>query len=315
MDSIETNTCKLCQLSLPDEIAFHKHLKSHEITQIAYYQKFYPRYDKLDGSLIRFKNRDFYFTSDFNSRDNLATWLNKAGPDEAKEYVKSYLLRRKERKNLVFAPCQVELRSLPIPGLAYLNKLFGSYYQACEEIGFKLRHKDFVTWDAPLYLTKHHKIFIDSREKDILDFRNVSTEVRKLDYGDYCFSDNDWTGKTYVERKSLNDFIGTFSFKLRSFRNELDRAREEYAYVIIIIEETLHNCLRFKDLPYLPKQIKVSPEFIFFNVREIIQDYDNVQFLFVESHAACGKMVEKLFSFGKAVQHYDLQLLKDINKI
>src|SRR5438046_3847268 len=131
--------CLECGNDFDNDAGLHRHLRSHKLIMAAYYQKHYPRYDLYDKTYIRFKSKDYYFNTDFNSKANLKAWLQGVPQTQARDYLRTYLVNRKEKKNLTFAPCQVELRSLLIPGMRYFNELFGSYYQLCASIGYKLK--------------------------------------------------------------------------------------------------------------------------------------------------------------------------------
>ncbi len=63
-----------------------------------YYQKHFPRYDKHDNAIIKFKNKDQYFSTDFNSRTNLRMWLKGSEEVDAKAYCKKIILERKKKK-------------------------------------------------------------------------------------------------------------------------------------------------------------------------------------------------------------------------
>ena len=60
------------------------------------------------------------------------------------------------------------------------------------------------------------------------------------------------------------------------------------------------------------KKIKATPEYIFRNVREMIQKYKSVQFLFVKGRKEASEITKKiLFSKGKC-RDIDLQLAYDL---
>jgi len=42
---------------------------------VEYYQTHEPRYDLLTGELINFKNKDYYFSNDFNNKISMKKWL------------------------------------------------------------------------------------------------------------------------------------------------------------------------------------------------------------------------------------------------
>lgn len=253
---------------------------------------------------------------ELKSKEEFLQWLKTASSIEIQKFFIEWILKRKEEKRLVFALTQVELRSLGMPGINYLNKLFGSYYEFCKSVQLINKYENFSGWSEVLKLDKRRKIYIDSREKNLLEFSNVSSEVTALKYGDYAFSDDRWTGKVVVERKSMTDFVGTLSKGFIRFEKELQRAKQDGAYLIILIEENLSNALDFRNkCPYLHRNIVVPPSYIFHRVRELIQQYDNIQFLFINSHDDASDMVERLFSYGKDIKKYDLQLLRDIKII
>jgi len=70
--------------------------------------------------------------------------------------------------------------------------------------------------------------------------------------------------------------------------------------------------LSFQYLNYVSKKIKVTPEFVFFNVRELIQKYTNVQFLFVDGREECVRVMKRIFFSDKEYKKYDLQLMYDL---
>ena len=65
----------------------------------------------------------------------------------------------------------------------------------------------------------------------------------------------------------------------------------------------------------MSKKIKASPEFIFHNVRELMQTYENLHFLFVKGRVEAVRVIEKLFLKGKDYHKVDLQLAYDLRKL
>ena len=76
--------CKICDKEFETDRQLHAHLKAHKIRMVEYYQTYYARHDRYDGKIIKFKNKEQYFTSDFNNRGNLKKWLTGADKEEAK---------------------------------------------------------------------------------------------------------------------------------------------------------------------------------------------------------------------------------------
>ena len=59
--------CAVCNAEFENDRKLHAHLKAHKLRMVEYYQKYYPRYDKYDGKIIKFKNKKQYFETEFNS--------------------------------------------------------------------------------------------------------------------------------------------------------------------------------------------------------------------------------------------------------
>jgi hypothetical protein len=312
---MDKTICKICSQEFENDAVFHKHLRSHKKTQCEYFQTFYPKYDLFDKSIIKFKNKDYYFNTSFNSRGNLKRWLSSTPSEVGQKYVRDYLTIRKEKKGLVYAPSQVELRSLVCPGISWIEKNLGDYNQFCEGLGLLSKFKKFTKFQNQIQLDKRRIIYIDSREKQLVEFDTVKTVIKKLDYGDYCFSDQDWSGKIFIERKSANDFVGTLSGGFDRFEREIIRAKEDDAYLIVLVEEKLDNMLDYQNLCHFHYKTTIAPEHLFHNVRTLIQKYPCVQFLFINSHEEAGKVIERLFSIGEEIKDYDLQLLRDLGII
>jgi len=306
--------CKVCDKEFEAEKQLHGHLRVHDLRVVEYYQKYYPRYDLYNNKIIKFKNKKQYFDTDFNSRTNLRLWLKEKSTEEKKEFCSNILTKRKEEKDLIYSPSQVELRSIMSPPIQYYEKEFGSYYKLCSGLGFKNKYiipNDIVSaheWKNPIY-----KIFIDTREQKPLKFQRP-IEVVTLKYGDYAFSSKSATCNCYIERKSLSDFIGTLSGGYERFVNEIKRAKDDESNLIILVEDTLENAMSFKYLPYISKKIKATPEFIFNRVRNLIQKHEHIQFLFVKGRRESSRIVERIFTCECVYKKIDLQLAYD-NKI
>jgi hypothetical protein len=275
---------------------------------VEYYQTYEPRRDLLTGELINFKNKDYYFSNDFNNKNSMKKWLGQQTPEVQKEYLKKLLLQRKEKHKLIYAPTEVELRSITSPPIPYYHKLFLDYYKLCSEIGLKIKY-EYPRQELKSSIVEGFKIFIDTREQMplIIDYE---TEIKGLKFGDYAI--NDLENKCYIERKSISDFIGTMSGGFERFCREIERSVAAEANLIVLVERPLQECLSFQYLNYVSKKIKVTPEFVFFNVRELIQKYSNVQFLFVDGREECVRVMKKIFFSKGDYKKYDLQLMYDL---
>tara|TARA_R100000742_G_C4276186_1_gene97095 strand:+ start:1268 stop:2206 length:939 start_codon:yes stop_codon:yes gene_type:complete len=306
--------CQECGKEFDKDRGLHLHIKAHKLSIVQYYHKYYPRRDKHTNELIKFKNKEQYFSSDFNNKRNLKTWLKNIPIFEAQKYCKDLLLKRKEEKGLVYSPSEVELRTLPIPPIPFYQELFGDYYKLCEDIGYKNKFKKTpIKKDYKETFSKDHLIYIDSREQNPLDIDDFPTEVKGLKFGDYCLNDKEKTQNTYIERKSVPDLIGTLSSGLERFKNEINRAAEEKAYMVVLVERNLSDCLAFNRLKHVyKKNTRVTPDFIFHNVRDLIQEFPDIQFLFVNGRKECVRIVKKLLLSDALKEKYDLQLAYDL---
>ena len=310
--------CKVCKKGFGEDKNLHAHLKAHSLRMAEYYQKYFPRKDLHTGDIIKFKNKEYYFSTDFNSRMSMKKWLSAQPKNKAREYVKEILSKRIERKNLKYAPSQVELRTVMSPPVQYFNELFGDYYAMCQEVGLTTRFNNFPNKDSftitDYSSQKNLEILMDTREQ--FPFKlDYPFQIKTLKYGDYTLSDREVCCGCYVERKSIKDFIGTLSGGLERFRKEIERADESESYLVVLVESPISKCMAFDKLPYVSKRIRATPEYIFRNVRDICQDYDHVQFLFVDGRKEAVRVMKKIFFCGCVYRDYDLQLAYDLKAL
>ena len=305
----ELTICKICGEKVNKLNHFYRF---HELTLAEYCIKYFDRKDLYDNSPIPFKNPDQYFSVDFVNKNNLKKYLSKS-KDRAADYCKNLIRKRVLDKDLKYSPLQIELVSLPcFPPIHYLSTLF-DYYGFCEEIGLINKVKPMppnfsIPTSEPL---PESHILIDSRESQPLKF-NIEYRVQKLKFGDYYFTGNPGL---YFERKSINDFLGTMSQGYDRFVKELDRASAANAYLVMIIESKLSDVLSFNHLPWMKRvKTKASPEFIFHQLRSLIQQFPNFQPIFVEGRREAVEYMMKGFLSGDVFKQYDLQLLYQLNK-
>jgi ERCC4-type nuclease len=298
--------CLVDNTEHPDLESLHKYLRKLKVKQETYYTQYHARKDKLTGEPIVFKNVDQYLNSEFNSKDNLKKWLNQDLVG-GREWAIAWLKKRKEEKNLVYPPMQVELRSLVCPTMHYYNHV-GRYHEICDELGYKVRTNGTLELHA---LPRDAKIIIDTREQHPLKF-SVPTESNKLNCGDYGL-DYAHDNGIYIERKSLGDFVGTLSARetnkgdsnFMRFIRELERAKELGHYVIMVVEENLDTALNGGGISYG----RVSSEHIFYNLRRLLHEFNNFQTLFVNNRAQAAKAIEVILAAGESVKNVDLQYL------
>jgi len=304
--------CKVDGKEFKDEKSLHLSLRTYGLNKEKYYHTYYPKKDLLTGETINFKTKDQYLSSDFNDKNNMKKWLKEQTIEKAQEYCKQLLIKRKQSKNLTYTPSQVELRTIMAPSIIFYNKIFENYYDLCSSVGLenKFIHPNLIQDHFKNKLTKKDLVYVDTREQSWLKF-DIPFEIKTLSYGDYaCSNDN---CNCFIERKSLSDFISTLSIgNLDRFKNEITKAKKNNAYLIVIIEEKLTNALSFKYLPHISKKIKATPEFIFHNVRQLLQEFDNLQFVFVDGREEMKRAIESIFASKCFYKKIDLQLAYDM---
>lgn len=304
--------CKVDGKEFKDEKSLHFALRGYGLNKEKYYHTYYPKKDLLTGETINFKTKDQYLNSDFNDKNNMKKWLKEQSLDKAQEYCKNLLIKRKKDKNLIYSPAQIELRTIMSPSIIFYNKIFNDYYDICSSIGLenKFIHPNNITSQFKNKLTTKDTIYVDTREQSWLKF-DTPFEIKTLSFGDYSCSNENCN--CYIERKSLSDFISTLSVKnFDRFKNEIEKAQKNNSYLIVIVEEKLASALSFQYLPHISKKIKATPEYIFHNVRSLIQEYSNLQFLFVDGRNEMKRAIESIFASKCFYSKVDLQLAYDM---
>ena len=309
--------------------SLHEHLRDFRISQQRYYQTYEPRYDLVTNELIPFRSYEQYINTDFVSKNTLKKWLQ-ANPEKGFEWSKAWLSKRKEAKGLVYAPPQVELRTLCCPSMPYFNEIGkseGGYYSIAAALGFKPRYKAATPTFSPL--ASDAVILQDTREQLPVKFTR-SVKVETLDVGDYAL-DKPYDKGVRIERKSLGDWAGTLSARamvrkgkkkttvwsnFERFDKELARAVEQDLYVVMVVEASINEA---QSLNYLPqyKWIKASSEYLFHNLRELLTKYPlNFQAVFIDTkkHKVADKMT-RIFELGEQVKTLDLQYLYEENEV
>jgi hypothetical protein len=304
--------CKVDGKEFKDEKSLHLALRGYGLNKEKYYHTYYPRRDLLTGDTINFKTKEQYLNSDFNDKNNLKKWLKQQTIEKAQEYCRGLLVKRRNDKNLIYTPSQIELRTIMSPSIIFYNKIFDDYYELCSDIGLenKFVHPNIITNQFKNKLNSKNTIYVDTREQNWLKF-DIPFEIKTLPFGDYTANNDNCN--CYIERKSLSDFISTLSVKnFDRFKNEIEKAHVNNSYLIVIVEEKLSNALSFQYLPHISKKIKATPEYIFHNVRQLMQEYSNLQFLFVDGRTEMKSSIEAILSSNCFYKKVDLQLAYDM---
>ncbi len=279
----------------------HKYLRKLHVKQSDYYETYFPRKDLLTNEVIAFKNYDQYFSQEFANKNNLKKWL-KQNPLEGLKWAKNWLARRKEEKGLIYAPSEVELRSLSTPSMSYYEDK-GGYYKITKELGFQYRYAD-----TPLTFRKlspETVIITDTREQKELKF-SQATEKECVKEGDYALKGEEDLG-IRIERKSLSDMVGTLSQGLQRFERELQRAVDKDLYIVMLVESSINDALGFDYLPQM-RWVQAKPQHIFKNLRDLLNKFPlHFQVIFVDGRIEAAKKLIRIFELGNKAKIVDLQ--------
>lgn len=288
----------------------HKYLRKLHVKKSDYYMEFFPKKDLLTEELIPFTDYNKYFSQDFLNKRNLNKWL-KTNPEKGKEWAIGWLKKRKEAKGLVRAPSDIELISLSGPSIKYFNEI-GDYNKICEDIGLVTRfnYKSIIEYQ----FEKFSKVTVlcDTREKKLIKFKNANIEIQKLDYGDYKIENKFDTG-IFIEKKSISDFAQSFGKSINRLEREIIRCNDNKHYLVILVLANYHDALNFNYLPQM-KWTKANPDYVFHNVRFLLEKYENLQFLFVENYDI-ERTILNLFRLGNNLKKIDLQYKYNLQEI
>jgi len=295
---MESETCKICNIALPSE-NLGRHLRKHKVRLQEYMEEHYPKSDFYTQEKLTFKDRESYFLHDFENRRNLISFLTNNPNPKKDRYAILLLARHKKQREWNYQPSQVELRSSILPARNFYEKAFGVFAPICETVGLIPRFEDKPTIVIPP-IKDDFRILIDTREQKPFSF-NLPTTRTKLDIGDYTTIEPYFSG-LYVERKTLVDFVNTLSQHYDRFQAEIDRAKALNEYVVVCVDVLLEEVMRFR----IP-QSKCSPVFIFHRLKQLMQKYDNLQFVFADGPILAAELTLKILLLGEQAKHIDLQ--------
>lgn len=300
--------CKIDNTEHGNLNELHAHLRKLKITQQYYYEEYLPRKDLLTGEKIPYKTYADYIQSDFLNKNNLKKYCTN-NPELGLVWGINFLKRRAAEKKAVRAFHHVELRSLFCPSVRFFEE-YGDYAKICKDIGLEVPFdykKDLVF--TPL--SARATIIQDSREQTPLELKK--SKVKKLDYGDYAMAGKFDKGIN-VERKSLQDLCSTLSKGYDRFCREIDRAKADGAYLVVLVEDDINKALSF-DHDFRLRYAQTTPSHVFNKLRRILAKYDNIQFIFAKGRDEAARVLIKLFELGEQVKSCDLQLYYELKKI
>lgn len=277
---------------------FREYLYDNNLKLDEYFLKAYDKRDLLTGEKLIFRNEENYLTLDFKNKQNLGNWVINNGRDSI-EYLTRKLKERAESKGLVYYPSQMEMRDFKeLPSISVLKRagirLYDLKVDLKKKYDYSSRLLDYIAG----------VIFVDTREQKPLDFKNGIVE--KLAYGDYASPDNP---HIFIERKSISDLWGTMSKRYDKFKEEIIRAREDGVYLIVMIETHFYIAQSYN---HRMKFSKATAPFVFKRMRDLVQEFDNIQFLFSKSRDWSKRHISKILAQDvELIKKCDLQYMLD----
>lgn len=298
--------CLECRAEFKDSKSLHLHLKKHG-GQAVYYSKWYPRRDLKTGETINFENAEQYQSCFFNSPENRWSYLSAAAPEQGSDLILEEFKAKAKQKNISISPPQNWYVLNELADINSIKKFFGSYLAFCK----KVEIENIFTKKLPdEFFTRKQEfedifIFVDTREQKPFEFKNGI--VNKLDFGDYTGS-GDAYSKTFVDRKSLGDFKGTFGKGYERFKAEMDRCKEFDSFLFLVVEATIDEIVESNQ-----GKAKTNLSYCFHNVRNCILSYpNNIQFIFCKDRNQAQEMTKRIIYYGDDVWNCDVQYFLDL---
>lgn len=318
-------TCHIDRTTHDSIDALHAYIKTaFRVSRKEYWTTYEPRKDLCTGEAIPYKDHEQYLSTDFINRITLKRYLKEQPPQVGLDWAKGWLAKRKAAKGLIYAPSQVELRTLCAPTMPWYEKVAaheGGYYGVTAALGFKSRYvKSCLVYQT---LPSGASVIQDSREQNPIKLP-LEPLVATLNVGDYALTAPHDQG-IRIERKSLPDMIGSLSGKrvarkggrngngvtedsaYARFDRELARATEQGLHVVMMVEASINDAQRFDYLPQT-KWVKASPNYIFHNLRDLLVKYPlSFQVVFCDGRRELADKMMRVFQLGAQVREIDLQ--------
>lgn len=298
MKCLKTNICQECGEEFKTEGGLHIHLKKHSLTQEQYYLTHFPRFDMYTGKPLPFKNYNDYSTRLFADKRNEFNFIKKKGYAGLAKSILDLNLKQMLSKKGRF-PSFCEWRSSKNLGYDKMD-FFPEFFKSADVDGFKY-------FDVPELKAVDGMVLTDSREQKPL----FEDSICSINVGDYIFEPAYYNG-IHIDRKSLPDFISTFTNGLTRFTREAKKAQLLGVYLVVLIESSFMESFNYRPSKWTRQ--RVTGENAFHGLRQISREFDNVQFLFVKDRNEAKTYIRRILSNPDIVKEYDLQYLYQIGK-
>lgn len=299
----ETVRCRECDTEFGSLKGLHGHLRKHKMTLENYYQKHHPRYDLYTKEIIKFKDRESYLKSNFNSKRNFNRWIKTSPDAKVRKYLEDRIVSLYEEREANHIFSSAELESLGDIDISIYDKyLEGGYWNYCSRIVKNERFKPVNSQEKYRTIPDEY-VLIDKREQNPFDFDPKNIVLLK--FGDYANEKESEYGRVRVERKSANDFIGTMTKDSERFSREIKRASRQDYHIVVVVETLVKKLLN----PHYSKFSKANPQFYFHVMRKICQENDNVQFVFAEGRKQSKEITRFVLANANKIKDVDVNYL------
>lgn len=297
--------CKECGEEFSSKKAFHCHLKAHELRVGDYYVKHFPRFDRLTKLQLPYKRYEQYFLDDFSCFENFITWIDSGDFNEVRDYLLARAKDKFQHKNIKVSPPNLYYHLSKMADIRDYQRFFNSYSDFLDELKVKKWYNKRLPEDFWDRNCDDIRIFVDTREKLPFNFKN-SLE-NKLDFGDYT-AGGDFYTKTFIDRKSQDDFRQTFGKDIERFRREMDRCVSFNCYMFVVVESSIDKI----ESDNKASKFRSNLCYLWHNVRALLIDYpENIQIIFAHSRSGAQKLIPKILYYGDKLWNVDLQYYVD----
>jgi len=296
---MENYKCIVCGGEFETLLKLHNHIKKVEnFCQKDYYEHFMPKYDLFDKSQIEYKNYTDYFSRRFTDKRTEFAYLMAFNFNPESQAILLEQIKDCSYKSYGRFPTYCEWRSSKNMRYDHMvkSKIFDRFLSLCKSLTFKFDY----TSPLPEIIRKECIILTDTREqKPLFDGEKTSINV-----GDYTLSQKNYNG-VHIDRKSTNDFIGTFTAGYERFKRECEKAKALDVSLVVLVESSFSECFNYKPLSHTRQ--KVTGENAFNGMRRITRAFPNVQFLFVKDRNEAKEYVSLILNNKDIVKKFDLQ--------
>jgi hypothetical protein len=295
--------CAECGQDFESQRSLHAHLKAHKLSLEEYYEKHYPRFDAYSGDRIRFKNLAHYEQQFFAHQSNLKPWFEKASDRDRVDMINKLIKSKTSDKGLQLSPSTLYFQSYEIFNRLDMESVT-EWGEICLDnnwinIFYQNAPKDFWVQECQC------ELLVDTREQKPWSFGkmgSVSVKKQKLDFGDYTRAD--MHDGTFVERKSLQDFIGTITQNRDRFYEEMDRAVDMGCFMFVIVEASVDNIYNYNS----NNKYRINLNLLWHEIRELMTKYPkNLQLVFAQNRIGAEKITARILQNGRALWRVDVQ--------